>query len=204
MNKRFAFSLVELTVVLLIVGLILGIALKGQTLIDSARLRSEVRKIEKLQSTLANYVNRQNKLPPVVAGTISYDLDALINDGYIPKNDTLVGIKATGAGDDYTWKYLACLNTKEGVNDDYSWGLPTLPAQNLLLANICIATANKAVTFLEMDGLLNCTIEVTIDDKNYFGGNGRLKAGKTPPAGLDFNKCDNVSGVSVEYLYKIW
>jgi type II secretory pathway pseudopilin PulG len=203
MNKKFAFSLVELTVVLLIVGLILGIALKGQIIIESARLRSEVRKIEKLQSTLANYVNRQNKLPPIVTGTTQYDLDVLIDNGYIQKNDTLVGIKATGATSDYTWKYLACLNTKEGGDDNYSWGLPST-GQNLLLANICVATANKAVSFLNMDGLLNCTIEVSIDDKNYLGGNGRLNEGKTPPAGLDFNKCDNVSGVSVEYFYKIW
>jgi type II secretory pathway pseudopilin PulG len=202
MNKRFAFSLVELAVVLLIVGLILGIALKGQTIIDSARLRSEVRKIERLQSTLANYVNRQNKLPPVVSGTILYDLDFLIDNGYIQRNDTLAGIKATDANDNYTWKYLACMNNKEVGKDDYSWSLPT--NQNLLLANICVTNMGKDVTSLKMDGLLNCTIEVTIDDKNYFGGNGRLKAGKTPPAGLDFNKCDNVSGVSVEYLYKIW
>jgi type II secretory pathway pseudopilin PulG len=202
MNNKFAFSLVELTVVLLIVGLVLGIALKGQIIIESARLRSEVRKIEKLQSALANYVNRQNKLPPVITGTVEYNLDILIDGGYVQKNDSLAGIKAVGADDSYTWRYLACLNTKEAGENNYSWSFPT--GQNLLLANICLTTANKNGGYIGMDGLLNCTIEVSVDDKNYLGGNGRLNAGATPPIGIDFNKCDNVSGKAVNYLHKIW
>jgi type II secretory pathway pseudopilin PulG len=200
MNKKFAFSLVELTIVLLIVGLILGIALKGQIIIESARLRSEVRKIEKLQSSLANYVNRQNKLPPVISNTIQYDMQTLIAGGYVQKNDTLVSISATGAGDNYSWKYFACLNSAD--NDNYSWDFP-LPG-NLLMANICISTSNEDNSSINMDGLLNCTIEVSIDDKNYRGGNGRLGKSGTPPANLDFNKCDNVSGKDVVYLYKVW
>ncbi|MDR2104589.1 MAG: prepilin-type N-terminal cleavage/methylation domain-containing protein, partial [Deferribacteraceae bacterium] len=85
--KKFAFSLVELTVVLLIIGLILAIALKGQIIIESARLRSEVRKIEKLQTSFANYVNRQNKLPPIISGTAAYDMQTLIDGKYISRGD---------------------------------------------------------------------------------------------------------------------
>jgi prepilin-type N-terminal cleavage/methylation domain-containing protein len=202
MNK-FAFSLVELTVVLLIIGLILAIALKGQIIIESARLRSEIRKIEKLQNSFANYVNRQNKLPPVVPGSTAYDIEALIKDGYIPKQDTLAGIKADNAADGYSWKYFACLNEKGTGDDNYSWKQASV-SSNLLLANVCVAMADNTTEIGSMDGLLNCTIEASLDDKNYRGGNGRIKSDSTQPDDIDFDNCNLASGKVVQYLYKIW
>jgi prepilin-type N-terminal cleavage/methylation domain-containing protein len=197
--NRFAFSLVELTVVLLIIGLILAIALKGQMIIESARLRGEVRKIEKLQSGFVNYVNRHDKLPPLATDGF-YDTQALFDGGYIIQKEILVGIKSTGATNTFTWKYFPCLS--DNVSADFTWEIP-LPTSNLLLANVCVATANDANS-TDMDGMLSCTIESSIDDKNYSGGGGRIVKGGGAVTGTDFDNCAAASGTDIAYLYRIW
>jgi prepilin-type N-terminal cleavage/methylation domain-containing protein len=199
--NRFAFSLVELTVVLLIIGLILAIALKGQIIIESARLRSEVHKIEKLQSGFVNYVNRHDKRPPL-ADDGSYDAQALFDGGYLVQKETLAGIKSDGATAAFSWKYFPCLSNYVS-EDNFTWSIPASNT-NLLLANVCVATADNSSS-TAMDGMLNCTIETSIDDKNYMGGGGRLDTGDTSDtSGIDFDDCSAASGAAVSYLYRIW
>ncbi|MDR2401230.1 MAG: prepilin-type N-terminal cleavage/methylation domain-containing protein, partial [Deferribacteraceae bacterium] len=81
---RKGFTLVELAVVLLIIGLILGLAVKGGTLIDSARIKSEVRKLEKFQTAISAYVGRTGGLPPsLFDDTLLLDKKELIQYSYL-------------------------------------------------------------------------------------------------------------------------
>ncbi|MDR2105720.1 MAG: hypothetical protein LBP51_08215, partial [Deferribacteraceae bacterium] len=87
--------------------------------------------------------------------------------------------------------------------DNYSWDIPQSNA-NLLLANVCVATADSADNqSVYMDGLLYCTIEVSLDDNRSLGGNGRLFKGSQSP-GDYFDNCNLASGKPAQYLYKIW
>lgn len=64
MNKRQqGFTLVELAIVLVIIGLILGMAFKGRELIDGARVRSMQAAQNKIQAAINTYFERYGELP---------------------------------------------------------------------------------------------------------------------------------------------
>jgi prepilin-type N-terminal cleavage/methylation domain-containing protein len=54
-NGKKGFTFVELALVLVIIGIIMAMALKGRSLIESAKTRAEVRKIERIQSIVAGW-----------------------------------------------------------------------------------------------------------------------------------------------------
>jgi prepilin-type N-terminal cleavage/methylation domain-containing protein len=56
-DVKKGFTFVELAIVLVIIGIIMGMAIKGRQLIESAKTRSEVRKLEKIQSSVAGWLS---------------------------------------------------------------------------------------------------------------------------------------------------
>jgi prepilin-type N-terminal cleavage/methylation domain-containing protein len=54
-NGKKGFTFVELAIVLVIIGIIMGMALKGRSLIEGAKTRSEVRKLEKIQAAVSGW-----------------------------------------------------------------------------------------------------------------------------------------------------
>ncbi|MDR2104846.1 MAG: prepilin-type N-terminal cleavage/methylation domain-containing protein [Deferribacteraceae bacterium] len=50
---RKGFTLVELSIVMVVIGLLIGMALKGKSLLESATIRSEVNKLSLMQSAVA-------------------------------------------------------------------------------------------------------------------------------------------------------
>jgi prepilin-type N-terminal cleavage/methylation domain-containing protein len=63
MNKQTGFTLIELAIVLVIIGLLLGGVLRGQELINSARVKSLVRDFQNTQVFLYGYQDRFRALP---------------------------------------------------------------------------------------------------------------------------------------------
>jgi prepilin-type N-terminal cleavage/methylation domain-containing protein len=63
MKRQNGFTLVEISIVLVIVGLILGGVLKGQSLIDSARVRSIVNDINGIRAAWYGFQDRFQALP---------------------------------------------------------------------------------------------------------------------------------------------
>jgi prepilin-type N-terminal cleavage/methylation domain-containing protein len=55
------FTLIELAVVLVIVGVIIGMAFKGLELIDTANTRSEIQKMLKIRNSLAAWISVDTK-----------------------------------------------------------------------------------------------------------------------------------------------
>jgi len=63
MNKNKGFTLVELAIVLVIIGLLLGFVLKGKTLIDSAKVKRMARDFQNVQLYIHGYQDRFKTLP---------------------------------------------------------------------------------------------------------------------------------------------
>lgn len=63
MNKNKGFTLIELAIVLVIIGLLLGFVLKGQTLIDSAKVKKLARDFQNVQLYIHGYQDRFKTLP---------------------------------------------------------------------------------------------------------------------------------------------
>ena len=63
MRRQSGFTLVEIAIVLVIIGLILGGILKGQELIDSARVRSLSNELSGVRTAWYAFQDRYNALP---------------------------------------------------------------------------------------------------------------------------------------------
>ncbi len=62
-TKRSAFTLIELSIVLVIIGLILGGILVGQELISAAQIRDSISQIEKYKTAAYTFRSKYNAIP---------------------------------------------------------------------------------------------------------------------------------------------
>jgi prepilin-type N-terminal cleavage/methylation domain-containing protein len=210
--SRKGFTLVEIAIVLLVIGLILGLAVKGRTLIDSARIRSEIRKLERFQTAFAAYVSRTGSMP--ISDTITSDLfidkAELVKHGYL--NNSELNTDYKDIYPDIRWNFAGCTSLlitpadpSTGKPAKLKWG----NAQNYApgLSNICVTTVadNFTGTLLpnvHFSKILSCYIENMVDDRSYFGGSGRaFNYGDEPIDGFD--NCSELDNSS-PYGYKIY
>ena len=63
MNKQRGFTLIEIAIVLVIIGLLLGGVLKGQELITSARVRNMITQQDGIKAAYFGFVDRYRALP---------------------------------------------------------------------------------------------------------------------------------------------
>ena len=62
-NKNIGFTLIELSIVLVIIGLIIGGVLLGNDLINAAAIRSQISQIEKYQTAVRTFQGKYGYLP---------------------------------------------------------------------------------------------------------------------------------------------
>ena len=84
-NKKLGFTLIELSIVLVIIGLIVGGVLSGRELIKAAQLRSDLRVIEQFDLAASTFKGKYNCIPgdcPNITrffdGTIAGDGDGIV------------------------------------------------------------------------------------------------------------------------------
>ena len=63
MNKQTGFTLIELAIVLVIIGLLLGGVLRGQELINSAKVKNMARDFQNIQVYVYGYQDKYKALP---------------------------------------------------------------------------------------------------------------------------------------------
>ncbi len=80
MHKMKGFSLVELSIVLVIIGLIVGGILVGQDMIRAAKARSTLSQLEKYTSAVRVFEEKFQELPGDMANAVEF-LDASALDG---------------------------------------------------------------------------------------------------------------------------
>lgn len=73
-NSERGFTLIELAIVLVIIGVILGAVLKGQDLIVNARAKKFINEIKAWEISLYNYYDRKGRFPG--DGTVSTEINA--------------------------------------------------------------------------------------------------------------------------------
>lgn len=62
MQRNSGFTLIELSIVLVIIGLLVGGVLVGKTLIEAARLRATISQLEKIQTAVSTFRLKYNCL----------------------------------------------------------------------------------------------------------------------------------------------
>ncbi|MGK9626049.1 prepilin-type N-terminal cleavage/methylation domain-containing protein, partial [Salmonella enterica subsp. enterica] len=57
-KRQAGFTLVEIAIVLVIIGLLLGAILKGQELIDSSRTKNAINEVSSIKAAHYSYIDR--------------------------------------------------------------------------------------------------------------------------------------------------
>ena len=86
LNNQKGFTLVEIAIVLVIIGLLLGGVLKGQELIKNAKINSVLKDFEGIATAYYSYLDRMGKAPGSVTSKISSDVlfwSDLRSEGFI-------------------------------------------------------------------------------------------------------------------------
>lgn len=105
------FSLVELSIALLIIGLIVGGVLKGQELLESARLKSALSQVNEFRLATGVFMDKYNALPGDFDHASEYISPTLKNGN----NDGIIegpGLSSSGSGHEALsyWQHLAAAN----------------------------------------------------------------------------------------------
>lgn len=120
------FTLVELAIVMIIIGLLIGGVLKGQELINNAQITSTVAQIKGIDSAVSTFYDAQSALP----GDITNPNVRLRNcaaapcstagngNGFINNGANVNAGSATGAGTEAlsVWAHLAAADLLNGVD----------------------------------------------------------------------------------------
>ena len=121
-TKQGGFTLVEIAIVLVIIGLLLGGILKGQELINNAKVRSVADRQNSLKAAWFGFVDRYNFIPgdstravQLVPGAIARDASTtqpVPGDGRLALGESVAAMQQlTGAG------FLRCPQCNGGADD---------------------------------------------------------------------------------------
>lgn len=179
-GKEKGFTLIELAIVLVVIGLLMGMAFKGKALVDASRVKAEVNKISKISTALNAYLAKYDTLPGQLAnGQIESNkamFDALIKEGL--KESDFKSVGAGGQGGGAFWTFTGCQDVS-GVNGKV-WSAVLATTQT----NLCIYRSSASpknnnnmpgqnIVDNMMDGATLCQIETLLDDKNVYAGDAR-------------------------------
>ena len=197
---RKAFTIVELAIVLVVIGIILAMVVKGKSLVDAARMRAEVAKVNKFEAAISEYYSLTGgKLPQIAYGN-RIDRRPFIDAGLLTEKDYEINIGTiVVSGREYKgyWAMGGC-SSRDRPYMFSSW--MNIRSQ---VKNICILGVpdpddiTTAQTINALDIRLVCNIEVMKDDQFLGSGIGRtsyvVNPGDTWIHEMDYKDCDNNS-----------
>jgi prepilin-type N-terminal cleavage/methylation domain-containing protein len=164
------FTLVELAIVLVIIGLITGLAAKGRSLAAAAEMREEVNKLRKYEHAFAthfaksgnfNHINYDNTDAQQFSDNVTR---IFLKQGYLVPKDLIM--KYTNKSTPSTY-FVVDLVSKE-PNPGYSI---TTSVTDGVYSNVGVlldSGSYMALTYFV------CNVEVMLDDRNILTGLGRI------------------------------
>jgi prepilin-type N-terminal cleavage/methylation domain-containing protein len=214
MDKRVAkyciygFTLVELAIVLVVIGIIAAMAIGGTDVLANAQVRSEINKLSKFESALSTYRAANNKFPKELSGTDRrLNTLALVGLGVDAKDIKSKFARNTQENTAYQLQY--CAPVAAG-----GFEIGGVNAANLCL-NIGLGViadgSNEASVDNRIHNLIACNAELLLDDSNILTGSARThnnggvagtEAAQWGDPG-DYN-CDNVTDDFNRFGYKIF
>ncbi len=110
MKRQQGFTLVEIAIVLVIIGLLLGGVLKGQEMIKSAKVKSQMQQMDGISAAFNTYLDKYGAIP-------GDDSAAIANTGVATvTNGNGGGTYSTPEGDRYIWEHLQAANLLAGYS----------------------------------------------------------------------------------------
>lgn len=187
MNKQTGFTLIELAIVLVIIGLLLGGVLRGQELINNAKVKNMARDFQNVQVFMYAYQDRFRVLPgddhnasTHVGGT---------NPANGTQNGRLEGVWNTATAGDETcaiWQHVRLANIAPGstvincaANNTYQprnadGGLIGVQAVATGIPELTGLTGTYVVCSNNVDGRFAQQLDANLDDGDGSTGNVRV------------------------------
>lgn len=211
------FTLFELAIVLIVIGLLLGMAMKGKALVEAARIKSDVAKVQKISSAFYTYYSKYNKIPGEKADGSYSDKsigDELMKEGLIKQSDLVLKIAPVNI------HFVGCeeaMTRDDAVikNEGKRWINKPVTASS----NVCIYahentwSDNSSKETVPMITEISCYWDKLLDDNFIYGGEGR-KVGAThiSPFLLKYKDCSTYKNMTTNtdqpmdfsYLFKIY
>mgnify|MGYP003384125603 CR=1 FL=1 len=115
-NKQTGFTLVEIAIVLVIIGLILGGVLKGQVLIDNSKYKNFTKQIESYRGAFYTFQDTYQALPGDILNIEALDPNAEPGNG----NGVINGNRCTTTDEESctVWSHLRYAGIIAGSPDD--------------------------------------------------------------------------------------
>lgn len=191
-KKLRGFTLIEIAIVLVVLGLLIGMVFKGKSILDAAKLKTDISKISKISTALNVYYSKYNTLPGIIDNktremTSQAIYNQLISEGMLKDSD----FKLRSIPNSY-WQFHGC----EGAYDpsgNLLWQQQKLNADS----KVCLYRTDKnpstqTASILEADksftnSFLMCSIENMMDDNAIKKGDGRLLWGGHNAAEISMN-----------------
>jgi prepilin-type N-terminal cleavage/methylation domain-containing protein len=200
--KDKGFTIVELAIVLVVIGIILGMAVKGKALVEAAQIKADVAALNKFEAAFAIQYATSGSFPVADTGQgiLNQHIypDHFIEKGYFTQKD----IESRYA-ENLTWTFIYCVvNPLPG---DPGYAGASIMWENGIQAisnyNVCAyptketaigGGGNPFPAFTKADGYLACNIEVIKDDSSLDNGTNRKWAtmGETNFTEAEFKNCD--------------
>ena len=179
---RKGFTIVEMAMVLVVIGLLLVLSVKGKTALNTAKMRLEVAKLNKFEAAIQTNFSRSGTLPVDLGGG-RLDSDSLVAKGFLVENDLKDKLHNN------EWDFYFC-TLPPAVTTYYT--------MNELTKKVC------AVGSGALNAQLVCNIERLRDDENATDGRGRgWGSVLSRPASADYKDCDVMTG-NLVYAYRIF
>lgn len=145
-SKQKGFTLVEIAIVMVIIGLLLGAVLKGQNLINSARVRNMADQNSSIQAAYYGFIDRYRAVPG--------DMPDVLARQAIGSNNLAANIGGNGNGN----------LTGEAGGSPEDWGEAAALWAHLSAANFIVGSYEGAAAG---DGSYTANIDTPV---NAFGG----------------------------------
>jgi prepilin-type N-terminal cleavage/methylation domain-containing protein len=107
-ENQKGFTLVEIAIVLVIIGLLLGGVLKGQELIKSAKVKSQIQQIDGITAAINTYQDKYGYLPGDDPDATTHTGDSNLTNG----NGN--GVYSGTEGDQYVWEHMSAAGLLSG------------------------------------------------------------------------------------------
>lgn len=118
MNKQTGFTLIELAIVLVIIGLLLGGVLRGQELINSAKVKNMANDFRKIPTIIYQYQDKFRALPGDDKAATDHVKTAATTPVNGNGNGVIEGVYDASSGETFQfWQHVRLANLDVGSTD---------------------------------------------------------------------------------------